>query len=78
MVNISILPIRNRIDILTTGIKSPIGVKGSGTDLRVIDRIAGEIAGVAWRVNGVSSSLAERLTGGRYIDVHIDRLAVSR
>ncbi len=78
LANIWIPPIRNRIDMLATGIKSPIGVKVSGTDLRVIDRIAGEIEGVARQVNGVSSSLAERLTGGRYIDVHIDRLAAGR
>ena len=78
LANIWIPPIRNRIDMLATGIKSPIGVKVSGTDLRVIDRIAGEIEGVARQVIGVSSSLAERLTGGRYIDVHIDRLAAGR
>lgn len=78
LANIWIPPIRNRIDMLATGIKSPIGVKVSGTDLRVIDRIAGEIEGVARQVKGVSSSLAERLTGGRYIDVHIDRLAAGR
>ncbi len=76
--NIWIPPIRNRIDMLATGIKSPIGVKVSGTDLRVVDRIAGEIEGVARQVNGVSSSLAERLTGGRYVDVRIDRLAAGR
>ena len=78
LANIWIPPIRNRIDMLATGIKSPIGVKVSGTDLRVIDRIAGEIERVARQVIGVSSSLAERLTGGRYIDVHIDRLAAGR
>jgi len=78
LANIWIPPIRNRIDMLATGIKSPIGVKVSGTDLRVIDRIAGEIERVARQVNGVSSSLAERLTGGRYVDVHIDRLAAGR
>jgi len=78
LANIWIPPIRNRIDMLATGIKSPIGVKISGTDLRAIDRIAGEIEVVAKQVPGVSSSLAERLSGGRYVDVQIDRVAASR
>jgi Cu(I)/Ag(I) efflux system membrane protein CusA/SilA len=78
LANIWIPPIRNRIDMLATGIKSPIGVKVSGTDLRVIDRIAGDIERVAKQVPGVSSSLAERLSGGRYVDVQIDRVAASR
>jgi Cu(I)/Ag(I) efflux system membrane protein CusA/SilA len=78
LANIWIPPIRNRIDMLATGIKSPIGVKVSGTDLRTIDRIAGEIESVAKQVPGVSSSLAERLTGGRYVDVQIDRQVASR
>ncbi|HYN61710.1 MAG TPA: CusA/CzcA family heavy metal efflux RND transporter, partial [Rubrivivax sp.] len=76
--NLWVPPIRNRIDMLATGIKSPIGVKVSGTDLRVIDRIAGDIERVAKQVPGVSSSLAERLSGGRYVDVQIDRAAASR
>ncbi|MGN6827086.1 efflux RND transporter permease subunit [Paucibacter sp. M5-1] len=76
--NIWIPPIRNRIDMLATGIKSPIGVKVSGSDLRVIDRIAAQVEQVAKGVPGVSSALAERLTGGRYIDVKIDRLAAGR
>ncbi|HEX7435751.1 MAG TPA: efflux RND transporter permease subunit, partial [Caldimonas sp.] len=78
LANIWIPPIRNRIDMLATGIKSPIGVKVSGTDLRAIDRIAGEVERVAKTVPGVSSSLAERLTGGRYVDVQIDRQAAGR
>ena len=78
LANIWIPPIRNRIDMLATGIKSPIGVKVSGTDLRTIDRIAGAIETVAKQVPGVSSSLAERLTGGRYVDVQIDRQVASR
>ncbi len=76
--NIWIPPIRNRIDMLATGIKSPIGVKVTGSDLHVIDRIAAEVEQVAKGVPGVSSSLAERLTGGRYVDVQIDRLAAGR
>ena len=76
--NIWVPPIRNRIDMLATGIKSPVGVKVAGTDLAVIDRIAGEIEKAVKRVPGVSSALAERLTGGRYIDVKIDRDAAAR
>ena len=76
--NVWVPPIRNRIDMLATGIKSPIGVKVSGADLAELDRIAAEIEGVAKGVPGVSSALAERLTGGRYIDIDIDRAAAGR
>ncbi len=76
--NIWIPPIRNRIDMLATGIKSPVGVKVAGTDLAEIDRIASEIERVAKDIPGVTSALAERLTGGRYIDVDIDRAAAAR
>ncbi|WP_395400991.1 efflux RND transporter permease subunit [Pseudoduganella sp. UC29_106] len=76
--NIWVPPIRNRIDMLATGIKSPVGVKVAGTNLQEIDRITGEIERVVKRVSGVSSALAERLNGGRYIDVQIDRDAASR
>ena len=68
--NLWVPPIRNRIDMLATGIKSPIGVKVTGTDLAAIDRVALRIEQVAKGVPGVSSALAERLTGGRYVDVH--------
>jgi Cu(I)/Ag(I) efflux system membrane protein CusA/SilA len=76
--NIWVPPIRNRIDMLATGIKSPIGVKLSGPDLVELDRIAHDVETVAKKVPGVSSALAERLTGGRYIDVEIDRNAAAR
>ncbi len=78
LANIWVSPIRNRIDMLATGIKSPIGVKVSGSDLAELDRIAREVEGVAKTVHGVSSALAERLTGGRYVDVDIDRAAAAR
>ncbi len=76
--NIWVPPIRNRIDMLATGIKSPVGVKVAGTDLHEIERIAGAIEGIVKRVPGVSSSLAERLSGGRYIDVDINRDMAAR
>jgi len=76
--NVWVPPIRNRIDMLATGIKSPIGVKVSGSDLAELDRVARDVERVAKTVPGVSSAFAERLTGGRYIDVKIDRAAAGR
>jgi len=78
LANIWVPPIRNRIDILATGIKSPVGVKVAGADLTTIDRITGEIEKVLKDVPGVRSELAERLTGGRYVDVTINRDAAAR
>lgn len=78
LTNIWIPPIRNRIDMLATGIKSPVGIKVAGADLQQIDRIAVEIERIVRAVPGVTSALAERLTGGRYIDVEIDRAAAAR
>ncbi|MCA0240272.1 MAG: efflux RND transporter permease subunit [Proteobacteria bacterium] len=78
LANIWVPPIRNRIDMLATGIKSPVGVKVAGTDLVTIDRITGEIEKALKDVPGVSSALAERLTGGRYVDVTINRDAAAR
>ncbi|WP_426148916.1 efflux RND transporter permease subunit [Polaromonas sp. DSR2-3-2] len=76
--NIWVPPIRNRIDMLATGIKSPVGVKVAGTDLATIDRLTGEIERTLKVVPGVSSALAERLSGGRYVDVNIRRDAAAR
>ncbi|MBI6945446.1 efflux RND transporter permease subunit [Pseudomonas koreensis] len=78
LTNIWIPPIRNRIDMLATGIKSPVGVKVAGTNLTEIDAATQAVERVAKGVPGVSSALAERLTGGRYIDVDIDRKAAAR
>ncbi|MEP6679105.1 MAG: CusA/CzcA family heavy metal efflux RND transporter, partial [Betaproteobacteria bacterium] len=78
LTNIWVPPIRNRIDMLATGIKSPLGIKVAGADLAEIDRVAQDIERVVRNVPGVTSALAERLTGGRYIDVHIDRGAAAR
>ncbi|WP_288990048.1 efflux RND transporter permease subunit [uncultured Sphingopyxis sp.] len=78
LANFWIPPIRNRIDMLATGIKSPVGIKVAGSDLAGIDRTAKRIEAVVKTVPGVASALAERLTGGRYIDVDIDRAAAAR
>jgi len=76
--NVWVPPIRNRLDMLSTGIKTPVGVKISGPDLGQIDRIAAQVESVVKQVPGVTSALAERLNGGHYIDVDIDRLGAAR
>ena len=78
LANLWVPPIRNRIDMLSTGIKSPIGIKVSGTVLSDIDATAQSIEAVARTVPGVVSALAERLEGGRYIDIDINREKASR
>ncbi len=78
LANIWVPPIRNRIDMLATGIKSPIGVKIASAKLADIDRVAQQVERIARTVPGVSSALAERLTGGRYVDIDIDRAAAAR
>ena len=78
LTNVWVPPIRNRIDMLATGVKSPIGIKVSGPDLASIDAAARAIEGAARNVPGVSSAISERISGGRYVDVQIDRFAASR
>lgn len=78
LANIWIPPIRNRIDMLATGIKSPIGIKVNGDSLPVIEKVAKQIEGVVKQIPGVTSALAERVEGGRYIDVDIDRDKAAR
>lgn len=76
--NVWVSPIRNRLDMLSTGIKTPVGVKIFGPDLGQIDAIATRVEAVVKTVPGVTSALAERLNGGRYIDVDINRLSAAR
>ena len=76
--NVWVPPVRARIDMLSTGIKSPVGVKVAGPDLGELDHILSDVERVARQVPGVSSAFAERLTGGRYIDVRIDRASAAR
>jgi Cu(I)/Ag(I) efflux system membrane protein CusA/SilA len=78
LTNVWVPPIRNRIDMLATGIKSPIGIKVAGSNLADIDAVAYNIEQVAKHVSGVTSAVAERLTGGRYVDVDINRAAAAR
>jgi len=76
--NVWVPPIRNRIDMLATGIKSPVGIKVAGTSLTEIDRVTASIERAVARVPGVTSAFAERLTSGRYVDVAVDRDAAAR
>ncbi|ATD61939.1 CusA/CzcA family heavy metal efflux RND transporter [Janthinobacterium svalbardensis] len=76
--NVWVPPIFNRISMVSTGIKTPVGVKVSGASLDEIDKITTQIEAAVKGVPGVTSALAERLSGGRYIDVSIDRLRASR
>jgi copper/silver efflux system protein len=76
--NVWVPPIRNRIDMLATGIKSPVGIKVAGSDTAAIDRLTADVERAVRSVPGVTSALAERLAGGRYIDVDVDRAAAAR
>ncbi|CAI2402059.1 efflux RND transporter permease subunit [Serratia liquefaciens] len=76
--NVWVPPIRNRLDMLATGIKSPVGIKVNGNNMGDIERISGQIEQVVKQVPGVTSALAERITGGRYVDIDIDRQRAAR
>ncbi|MEX2282274.1 MAG: CusA/CzcA family heavy metal efflux RND transporter [Gemmatimonadota bacterium] len=72
------MPIKNRLEMLTTGIKTPVGIKIFGPDLATLDRIGKQIEGLLPQVEGTSSVFAERTLGGRYLNVIVDRAAVGR
>jgi Cu(I)/Ag(I) efflux system membrane protein CusA/SilA len=76
--NVWIMPIKNRLDMLATGIKTPVGIKVSGPDLGVIADIGEEIEKALKPVEGTASVYAERVSGGRFIDVNINRKAAAR
>lgn len=76
--NLWVPPIRNRLDMLSTGIKSPVGIKVNGKNVQQIEQVAQQIEQVVRKVPGVTSALSERLTGGRYVDIDIDRLRAAR
>ncbi|HET6805061.1 MAG TPA: CusA/CzcA family heavy metal efflux RND transporter [Frateuria sp.] len=78
LTNLFVPPIRNRIDMLSTGIKSPIGIKVLGTDLKTLQEVADCIETLAKSVPGVSSAIAERPTSGRYVDVHVRPVDAAR
>jgi copper/silver efflux system protein len=72
------MPIKARIDMLSTGIRTPIGIKVFGKDLGEMERLAKEIEGVVKNVPGTSSAFAERITGGSYLDIEPDRGQLAR
>ena len=72
------MPIKTRIDMLATGIKTPVGIKVAGADLAELERIAAEIEVVMRAVPGTSGVFAERVMGGNYIEFTIDREAIAR
>ena len=76
--NLWVQPIRNRIDMLSTGIKSPVGIKIAGPDLKVIERIGEQVEATVKAVPGTRSAYAERVRGGRYVEVRIDRIRAAR
>ena len=76
--NLWVQPIRNRIDMLSTGIKSPVGIKISGPDLKVIEQIGNQVEATVRQVPGTRSAYAERVQGGRYVEVRIDRTRAAR
>jgi Cu(I)/Ag(I) efflux system membrane protein CusA/SilA len=78
LTNLWIQPIRTRLDMLSTGIKSPVGVKIAGPDLDAIERIGTRIEGVLKTLPGTASAVLERVSSGRYLNVRIDRAAAAR
>ena len=78
MGNVWVSPIRNRIDMLATGIKSPVGIKIAGPDLAVIERLGAAVEQAVKTVPGTASAFSERVSGGRYIEVVPDRMAAAR
>jgi len=72
------MPIKTRIDMLATGIKTPVGIKVAGPNLAELERIGNQIEGIIRRVPGTSSVFAERVMGGNYVEFEIDRDAIAR
>jgi len=76
--NAWVMPIKTRIDMLATGIKTPVGIKVAGPDLKEIERIGKEIERVVLGVPGTASAFSERVTGGRYLEIRPDRIQAAR
>jgi copper/silver efflux system protein len=72
------MPIKNRIDMLSTGIRTPVGVKIFGPDLKKIEEIGKQLEGILQPIAGTRTVFAERVTGGYYLDINIRRDAVAR
>jgi len=78
LTNAWVMPIKTRIDMLATGIKTPVGIKVAGADLKVIEDIGKQVEKAVLKVPGTTSAYSERVAGGRYVTVDIDRLSASR
>ncbi len=78
LTNAWVMPIKTRIDMLSTGIKTPVGIKIAGADLDVIQQIGAEVEQVLKDIEGTSSAYSERVASGRYIVIDIDRQAAAR
>ena len=78
LTNAWVMPIKTRIDMLATGIKTPVGIKVAGPDLRVIQDIGKQIEQALENVEGTASAYSERVAGGRYVDVDINRRQAAR
>jgi Cu(I)/Ag(I) efflux system membrane protein CusA/SilA len=78
LANVFVPPIRNRIDMLATGIKSPVGVKIAGPDLDTLQRLGEQVEQAIQPIPGTTSAVSDRISGGRYIDVEVNRLAAAR
>lgn len=78
LTNAWVMPIKTRIDMLATGIKTPIGIKISGPDLQVIEKIGAELEPLLQQIPGTASVYAERVAGGRYVTIDIKRRAAAR
>ncbi len=78
LTNAWVMPIKTRIDMLATGIKTPVGIKVAGPDLAVIQSIGKDLERILKPVPGTASVYSERVAGGRYVDIDIDRVRASR
>ncbi|WGV98856.1 efflux RND transporter permease subunit [Vibrio sp. YMD68] len=78
LTNAWVMPIKTRIDMLATGIKTPIGIKIAGSDLKVIEQIGLELEPILNQISGTASVYAERVAGGRYVTIDIKRKAAAR
>jgi len=78
LTNAWVMPIKTRIDMLATGIKTPVGIKVAGSDLKVIEEIGKQVEKAVLKVPGTTSAYSERVAGGRYVTVDINRLSASR
>ena len=78
LTNVWTMPIKNRIDMLSTGIKTPVGIKIGGADLHVLDSLGRQVESIMKKVPGTATAYAERVLGGNYIDFQIDREACAR